>query len=312
MARVAVTGASGFVGRQVLKHLAVAGHEPVALVRNPAKPGERPFDLDMTVDQLSVALSDCDHVIHLAARVHMMDDVADAGAFAAYDLANTEPTRRLAQAAAKSHIRQFVFVSTAKVYGEVSPKNRPFRADDVTNPKGPYASSKRHAELALCEQASGAGFSYTIIRPPLVYGPGVKANFAALARLAGTPLALPFGGISNRRSLVSVGNLCSLIVDVVGNPGAYNIILNVSDNHDLSTSGLLRILAKAQRRPQLLLPVPQGVIETALGLLRRRAIADRLCGNFQLSVAETIGALNWKPPETPDEAINGMYQHEVV
>jgi len=188
-----------------------------------------------------------------------------------------------------------IYVSTVKVFGDET-REEPFSSADDTSPSDPYAMSKLEAEHLVEEIGARAGFETTIIRPPLVYGPGVGGNFVRLLRMVDKGIPLPFGLINNSRSLVSVDNLCDLIRECLTNPSASGRQFLVSDNSDVSTPELLRQIASAMSRPARLLPFPATILQLAAKLLGRSAEASRLIGSLQVDIDETMRVLNWRPP----------------
>jgi nucleoside-diphosphate-sugar epimerase len=239
------------------------------------------------------ALHGCDAVVHLAARVHVMHD-AVGDVLGEYRRANTAGTARLAELAHAARVRRFVFVSTAKVLGEASPSGRPFTDDDPPAPSGPYALSKAQAERALERLAEDGTMRVVSVRPPLVYGPGVGANFLRLMHTVARGWPLPLGAIANRRSMVYVGNLADAIAAVLENPNASGPCL-VSDGEDVSTPELVRRVAAALDRPARLIPVPPALFFAAGALLGRRADVERLLGDFAVVPTRLI-SLGWRPP----------------
>ncbi|HEK1688075.1 TPA: SDR family oxidoreductase [Pseudomonas putida] len=305
--RILLTGATGFVGKAVLEKLRQLGHPVVIAVRQPGveqTAGTEVFhcaQLDGDADW-SPALGDVGTVIHCAARVHVMNDT-DPDPLAAFRRINVDGTVNLARQAAAAGVRRFVFVSSIKVNGEGTVKGRPYKPDDAPAPVDPYGVSKREAEDALLGLAQETGLEVVIIRPVLVYGPGVKANFQAMMRWLDKGVPLPFGAIDNRRSLVALDNLVDLIITCMDHPGAVNQTFLVSDGEDLSTTGLLRRMAAALGRPARLLPVPSMLLELAATLLGKRALSQRLCGSLQVDIEKTRSLLGWTPPLSVDDAL---------
>jgi UDP-glucose 4-epimerase len=207
---------------------------------------------------------------------------------------NRDVTVRMAQAAKQAGVRRFIFLSSVKVNGEETFET-PFRASDEPKPQDPYGVSKMEAEQALLQMHQPGVFEVIIIRPPLVYGPQVKANFRSLFNLVGKKLPLPFGAVKNRRSLVSVLNLVDLIIHCFSHPQAGGHVFLVSDDHDLSLKDLLQEMAKVQQVPLILIPVPVSLMTAAATLLGKKSYADRLFGNLHLDISETKNLLNWKP-----------------
>lgn len=248
------------------------------------------------------ALAGCDTVIHAAARVHVMNK--DAGNdLAAFREINVSGTRRLAEQAAAGGVRRFVYVSSIKVNGESTVPGRPFRACDAPAPVDAYGISKLEAEQALQQVALATGMEFVIVRPPLVYGPGVRANFAALVRLVRRGVPLPLAAIDNRRSLVALDNLVDLLAHCLEAPQARGRVLLISDGQDLSTPELIRGIAAAAGVPARLFPCPPEILRLLGSLTGRSAAVERLCGSLQVDISETRDLLGWQPPVDVAEAL---------
>lgn len=289
-----VTGATGFVGRALCADLTARGMQYRPTGRAPAPGLHAVGSMDATTDW-SEALVGIDVVAHLAARVHVMDEKA-ADPMAAFRAVNVEATLNLARQAAASGVRRFIFVSSIKVNGEATVPGRPFTAADRPGPLDPYGVSKWEAEQALTALGRQTGMDIVVIRPPLVYGPGVKANFASLLRLAARGIPLPFGRVANRRSLVFVGNLTDFIILCASHPAAANRTFLVSDDDDLSIGQLLAAICKGMHRKARLLPVPPRLMAMAAAALGKGPAAQRLLGSLQLDIAETRRLTGWVPP----------------
>jgi len=246
------------------------------------------------------ALEGVDFVVHAAARAHRVNDpIENAGQYTA---TNAEGTACLATAAARSGARRLLFLSSVKVNGEES--NRAYTAHDEPEPQGAYAQSKWLAEQRLNEIAARTGMETVIVRPPLVYGPGVRANFLRLMRWVAAGYPLPLGSVVNRRSLVSVWNLCDLLVHALEVPAAANATWLVSDGDDLSTPDLVRRIASAMHRPARLFPVPESVLRTLGKLTGQQAAVSRLCGSLRVDIEPTRTVLGWSPITSVEEGLS--------
>jgi nucleoside-diphosphate-sugar epimerase len=310
-----VTGARGFVGRPLALSLRKAGWQVVAAVRNSQVEHDEISvgNIDAETKWLA-ALQGCDTVIHLAARVHIMRDLVS-DQLVAFRLVNVDGTLNLARQAAQAGVRRFVFLSSIKVNGESTRPDIPFTANDRPSPEDAYAISKYEAEQGLLALASNTGMEVVIIRPPLVYGPGVKANFRSMMNWLAKGVPLPLGAINNKRSLVSLDNLVSLIMTCLTEPRAANQVFLVSDGQDLSTTELLKRTAAALGRPARLIPVPAKVLEWSAGLIGKGDVAQRLCGNLQVDISKTCELLGWEPPITLEEGLRRVaddFLHESV
>lgn len=240
-----------------------------------------------------------DVVIHLAARVHVMKERSH-NPLDAFREVNLEATINLAKAAKKSGVKRFIFISSIKVNGEVT-TTLPFTAQDIPRPQDPYCVSKMEAELKLLELHEPEVFDVVIIRPPLVYGPGVKGNLLKLMWFVEKDLPIPLGRIDNKRSLVSILNLVDLIIHVADHPEAGGNIFLVSDDLDLSSKELIIKMAKYFGKSAHLLPVPVSVMKFAAKILGQKKYADRLLGNLQVDISSTKEILNWSPPYSFEE-----------
>jgi len=298
--RVLVTGANGFVGRSTVDALTHCGHHAVRAVRQVQPNAIVVGNMDANTDWTE-ALRGCDAVIHLAARVHQMRDVS-INPLNDFRRVNTSGTLRLAEQAKAAGVRRFIFLSSVKVHGEESP--RPYREDDSPNPRDPYGRSKLEAELGLRRLSEGTGMDLVVIRPPLVYGPGVKANFHSMMRLLYGGIPLPLACVTdNRRSLVALDNLVDLLITCLDHSAAANQTFLVSDGEDLSTADLLRRLGRAMGHPARLFPVPTGLLSAAARLLGKGAMAQRLLGSLQVDIDHTRRTLGWTPPVSVDEGL---------
>ncbi|WP_445005922.1 UDP-glucose 4-epimerase family protein [Halomonas mongoliensis] len=304
-----ITGATGFVGQGVLERLnQQAKWVPyLALRRPPSAEAIQAHSYTLVGDitpetDWHDALIDCQAVVHCAARVHVMDD-PEVDPLAAFREANVAGTLNLARQAAESGIKRFVFISSIKVNGEQTSADRPFQADDTPAPSDPYGISKHEAEQGLLALAEETGMEVVIIRSPLVYGPGVKANFASLMRWLQKGVPLPLGAIHNQRSLVARGNLVDLIVTCLDHPDAANQIFLAGDGEDLSTTQLLRRMGQALGKPARLVPVPAGLLEAGAAVLGKRDVAQRLCGSLCVDIGKAQRLIGWQPPISIETAL---------
>jgi nucleoside-diphosphate-sugar epimerase len=306
--RVLVTGANGFVGRALLDTFETAGHEAVPCVRHAVGiHGERSIGtIDAFTDWASV-LDGCEAVIHLAARVHVMNDVA-LDPLHEFRQTNVDGTLNLARQAAAAGVNRFIFLSSIKVNGESTAAGMAFTSNSTPRPEDPYSVSKWEAEQGLRKVGAATGMEVVIIRPPLVYGKGVGANFAQLVRLVRKKWPLPFGAIDNRRSYIAIENLIDFVLCCVSDQRAAGEIFLVSDGADISTAELVRCIASAEGREARLWPVPVWILKTVTGLFGRRQMMNRLCGNLQIDISKAIGVMDWQPIIGMNEALKKMMQ----
>lgn len=303
---VLITGANGFVGKRLSAELFRQGHSVRAAVHFDKLPIENaellPIgDIDGNTDW-SKALQDIKVVIHLAARVHVMKDTA-ADPLDAFREINLDGTWNLARQAAEAGVQRFIFISSIKVNGEGSPLGQPYTAEDKPAPIDAYGISKREAEDALRQLAYDTGMEVVVIRPPLIYGPGVKANFQVMMRWLMKGIPLPLGAIHNKRSFVALDNLVDLIITCIDHPAAANQTFLAGDGEDMSTTELLQRLGNALGRPAKLFSVPLWLLKTGAFLLGRRNVAQRLCNSLQTDISKAHDLLGWQPPVSVDEAL---------
>ena len=306
---IAITGHTGFVGQALVRAISDRPLRLVGRRRLDRQTGEF-FKKTLDVEEV---FSDCfnkgDVVIHSAARVHVMNDsVTDP--LTEYRAINFAGTLNLAEQAARNGVKRFIFISTIKVNGEVTVDGSAFTAFDAPVTKDHYGISKVEAEQALKLLSAETGMEVVIIRPPLVYGPGVKANFAAMMNLAKKNLPLPLGAIKNKRSLVALDNLVDLIITCIDHPKAANQTFLVSDDHDVSTSELLQMMTRSAGKKPRLIPVPVSWLKFAGKLLGKQAVIERLCGNLQVDITHTKETLNWTPPISIEEGIQRCFTKE--
>jgi nucleoside-diphosphate-sugar epimerase len=242
-------------------------------------------------------------VVHLAARVHVMRDTA-ADPLTDFRIANTAGTERLARQAAAAGVKRFVYLSSIKVNGEETRADHPFTEQTSPRPQDPYGVSKHEAEVALRRVADETGIEVVVIRPPLIYGPRVQANFRRMMGWVRRGIPLPFGAIENRRTLVALDNLVDLIIIAATHTRAGNETFLAGDGEDLSTPSLLTRLGLALGTRARLIPVPQSVVELGLGLIGQRQVAERLCGSLQVDISKAKEHLGWTPPVSVDEGLH--------
>ncbi|MDK4713516.1 SDR family oxidoreductase [Rhizobium sp. CNPSo 4039] len=298
---ILVTGATGFVGQALCTELSRRRMEYRPVSRN-SRPGFAAIGTMNSDTDWAGTLAGVDTVMHLAARVHVMHESA-ADPLSAFRAVNVDATVNLARQAAGAGVKRFIFLSSIKVNGEGTSAGRPFRASDVPHPEDAYGRSKLEAEEALLAISAETGMEIVIIRPPLVYGPGVKANFASLMKWASRPFPWPFGAIRNRRSLVYVGNLIDFMLLCASHTAVGNRMFLVSDGEDLSIGQLISKLSLAAGRKAWMLPVPPALLEGLAALLGRRAAAQRLLGSLQVDIGETQAVTGWSPPYSVEEGL---------
>jgi nucleoside-diphosphate-sugar epimerase len=302
-----VTGANGFVGSALCARLRSDGVFVQGAVRalNSEPYGSDVFGIGSLSSDTDwrVALKNVDQIVHLAARVHVIND-KDSDPLAEFRQINVESTANLARQAAAAGVRRFVFLSSIKVNGEFTEAGRPFTADHVAAPEDAYGVSKHEAEQLLWQSAAKTGMEVVIIRPPLVYGPGVRANFQSMMRWLASGLPLPLAAVTqNRRSLVALDNLVDLIVTCLNHPAAANQTFLVGDGEDLSTAELLKRMGAAMGRPARLFKMPPALLKLGATSLNKPGVYQRLCSSLQLDITKTRQLLGWTPPLSVDEGL---------
>jgi len=308
--RILVTGANGFVGSRLVTELLQRGCVVVAAVRQCAKDSQIAVgNIDSNTDW-RVALQGVSTVIHTAARVHVMNEVA-ADPMAEFREMNVWATLNLARQAVSSGVRRFVFVSSVKVNGE-STTDVPFSAFDVPAPQDFYGQSKLEAETALRSLAIETGLEVVIVRPPLVYGENVRANFLRLMKLSTLGLPLPLGGIKNRRSMIALDNLVDVLIACVEHPDAANQVFLVSDDHDIGLSELMKLMATAGGKKLWLIPAPIKLMSLCAKALGKSSVVDRLFGSLQVDIEHTKNTLNWRPVVSIEDALSKTVAHLFV
>jgi len=257
---------------------------------------------DFEADHIVIPLDGIDTIIHCAARVHVMSEQA-LDPFLEFRKVNVHATLSLARQAAAAGVRRFIFISSIKVNGETTVAGGSFYPSDVPAPEDPYAISKLEAERGLMQLAHETGMEVVVIRPPMVYGPGVKGNFASLIKLIAKGLPLPLGAIHNKRSLVAIDNLVDLIIRCIDHPAAANQVFLAGDGEDLSTAELVSSVAEAMGRSVRLIPVPVSLLSLAATLLGKQEVARRLLGSLQVDISKTREVLGWEPPVSVKEGL---------
>lgn len=304
---VVVTGANGFVGTALCAALRARGVPVRGVVRSNAGAGQVAVgNLDGATDWRA-ALAGCSAVVHLAARVHVMSDT-DTDPLRAYREVNVDATLHLAHQAHAAGVRRFVFVSSVKVNGEGTTA-QPYRASDVPAPADPYGVSKMEAEAALQAYGRESGLEIAIVRPPLVYGPGVKANFLNLVKLVERGFPLPFGRAAGLRSMVAVDNLVDLLILCTTHAQAPGGIFMVSDGRDLTVRQLVESIAAAMGKTIWMLPVPTSLMRAGARLLGKPGVAERLLGSLQVDIDATRTRLGWEPPVSGQAGIARTVDH---
>lgn len=307
-----LTGATGFLGSQLAT--ALHSEQDVNMTAAVRRPVETPdinvveiSDISASTDW-SAALPCQEVVIHAAARAHIMKDEVD-DPLTEYRRVNVEGTLNLAKQAASAGVKRFIYISSIKVNGEKTLQGKPFTADDKPQPEDAYGISKLEAEQGLQQLAAETGLEVVIIRPPLVYGPSVKGNFSSMIKLVKKGLPLPLGSVHNQRSLVGRDNLVDLIITCIDHPAASNQVFLAGDGEDLSTTELLRCVAKAAGKPSRLIPVPAALLKLAAIVLGKKAVADRLLGSLQVDISKTQTLLGWQPPVSVEEGLRRCFQY---
>ncbi|MDH0382072.1 UDP-glucose 4-epimerase family protein [Comamonas aquatica] len=317
---IMLTGASGFVGSAVLRHLQSQAIPVCPVFRNadsarlagvvPEQAALVPT-LAADTDWSAAGLQGVQVVVHCAARAHVMRETA-VDPLAVFRAVNVQGTLNLARQAAAAGVRRFVFISSVKVNGESTVLGRPFTANDTPAPKDAYGISKAEAEAGLRAIAEQTGMELVIIRPPLVYGPGVKGNFASMLRWVARGVPLPLAAATgNRRSLVALDNLVSLIATCVQHPSATGQVFLAGDGEDVSTAELLRRIAQVQGQSVRLLWVPVGLLGFVARLLGKGAVVQRLLGSLQVDIAKNCQLLGWQPPVSLDEGLRRAVQRKL-
>jgi UDP-glucose 4-epimerase len=297
---ILITGATGFVGRAVLQQ------RSNAVVLGRSRPlGFDGYYIKQDIFSLSAyrgCFEGISAIVHCAARVHVMNDCSE-DPLASFREVNTAGTLNLARQAAEAGVKRFIFISSIKVNGESTSLDSKFTSNDEVTPEDPYGISKAEAEEGLLEIATETGMEVVIVRPPLVYGPGVKGNFLNLLKLSKLPIPLPFGLVNNERSMVYVDNLVDLIITCIDHPNAANRVFLASDGDDLSLARLLTLIRQSMNKSPLLLPIPSFLFNLLGRLSGKSELVDRLIGNLQVDSGDAKKLLGWQPPYTVEQGI---------
>ena len=304
--KIVLTGGSGFLGSHLLKHEAF--QEALAIGRTPPINHHHFESISFNdIDLLSKVLNNVEIVVHLAGRAHIMNETVTRP-LDEYRHTNTVGTLNLARQAALAGVKRFIFISSIKVLGEKTTSDKPFNNNNSLNPQDPYSVSKAEAEIGLRDIGNNSDMDIVIIRPPLIYGAGVKGNFSSLLKFVRLRLPLPLGSIENKRSLVSVENLVDLVVTCLHHPNAKNKSFLVSDDRDLSTPELLSMIAEAGGYKSSIFKCPQIFLASLLTLLGKSAMYDRLSDSMQVDIEYTKKQLDWKPPFKVKDSLSGCWQ----
>ncbi len=299
---ILLTGANGFLGQALSLELKKRRNTVRGALRAEAKEGEIDVGDIGPNTNWAAALVGVNVIVHTAARVHVMTERAS-DALGQYREVNVEGTLNLARQAAAAKVKRFIFISSIKVNGESTVLGKPFTADDQPNPEDPYGVSKWEAEVGLQQLATATGMEVVIIRPPLVYGPGVKANFLRMMRWINGGVPLPLVRIDNKRSLVAIDNLVDLIITCIDHPAAANQVFLAGDGEDLSTTELLRCIGETLGKPARLFPFPVCLLSLAAGLIGKKDWVQRLTGSLQVDISKAGELLAWKPPVSLEQGL---------
>lgn len=308
MKRIGITGANGFIGKALADFLEHDGYCVTRIIRRRESLSANGSKNIAIVDDLTKennwnsVLEGMDILIHLAARVHVMQDPLQ-DPLSEFRKVNTDATLNLASQAAKAGITRFIYLSSIKVNGEYTTLGHPFSEKDTPAPQDPYAISKYEAEVGLREWATMSKLEVVIIRPPLIYGPGVKANFLSMMEWLKLGRPLPLGSIHNKRSLLGLDNLLDFIMTTIEHPNATNETFMVSDGVDISTTELLQQIGNVLGKPARLFSIPQGLLTIGFQLLGKGSLIPRLLGSLQINIGKAHTLLGWKPPYGMDEGL---------
>lgn len=306
--KILITGSNGFLGQYLAQFLAEQSYSILAQTRKAqtfAHPNIRNINFELNDNLHNVDLSQVEVIIHCAGRAHIMNETAESP-LTLYRQTNVQGTLDLAKKAVESGVKRFIYLSSIKVNGEET-QEIPFKPDDLFKSNDPYGVSKYEAEQALLELAKSAKLEVVIIRPVLIYGPHVKANFKSMVALAKKKLPLPIGCLDNKRSMVSVYNLADLIEVCLTHPNAKNEIFLVSDQNDISVKQLFEKLAYYQNNKLMMIPVPKSLISLLASLVGKKAVASRLCSELVVDTSKNTKLLDWTAPYSVDASLEKMF-----
>lgn len=305
---VLLTGSNGFLGQYLAQFLADKNYPILAHTRTVQTfnhPNVRNINFELNDNLDHIDLSQIEVIIHCAGRAHIMNETAESP-LEAYRQTNVQGSLNLAQKAVESGVKRFIYLSSIKVNGEQT-TTQAFKPSDAVNTDDPYGLSKYEAEQALLELSKQTGLEVVIIRPVLIYGPNVKANFKSMVGLANKKLPLPIGCLDNKRSMVSIYNLASLIHTCMTHPNAKGEVFLASDQDDISVKQLFEKLAYQQNNKLLMLPVPKSLISFLARLVGKKAVATRLCSELVVDTSKNTQLLGWTAPYTVDESLQKMF-----
>lgn len=304
---IVITGANGFVGSRLSSHFEKLGLDCRKVVRESHAVIDAKYTIpiiDGSTDWKDI-LEGAEVVVHTAARVHMMKEVSDAHEL--YYQTNVEGTVALAKQAVTAGVKKFIYISSIKVNGEET-TGTPFTEDVQNPPQDPYGSSKYHSEQQLLEVVQDSNMKVVIIRPPLMYGPGVKANFLQLIKMVDKGVPLPLGAIRNCRSLLCVDNLVDFIHTCIITELNKSETFLLSDMDDVSTTRIVKAIRKSLHSSTLIVPVPMKILQILFTLIRRPAFYSKLCGNLQIDSRKAQKVLSWEPPLSFEEGLEGVIE----
>ena len=306
--KVLLTGSNGFLGQYLAQFLAEKGYSILAHTRKSqifAHSDISNINFDLNDNLNNMNLGQVEIIIHCAGRAHVMHETA-VSPLEAYRQTNVQGTLNLAHKAVKSGVKRFIYLSSIKVNGEQT-TTQAFKPNDVVKTDDPYGLSKYEAEQALLELSNNTGLEVVIIRPVLIYGPNVKANFKSMVNLAGKKLPLPIGCLNNKRSMVSVYNLADLIHTCMTHPNANREVFLASDQDDISVKQLFEKLADYQNNKLLMIPVPKSLIGFFASLVGKKSVASRLCSELVVDTTKNTELLEWKAPYSVDASLKKMF-----